>query len=1769
MRHGFTISLLLFLCLISQAQTTRMYLCAGQSNAKGRGNMALSITPPAGTAFEYSFEGDSLLPLADPVGEDFWGFQEATDGSIWPAFASRYHDLSGRNLVIVPAAKGGTVLHPNSWGAAVWGNPGTLFNRAQSKTHAAEDYTGLQLDGVIWLQGENDGVSLNWGLISQKDYEQQLKEMIGRFRDEFGCDLNFYIIQTGLWDGYLDSGFVAIRNAQANVAAADFRTWVVYDSTVYFPNMGYMTDPVHYNQKGLNRIGLSIARRIHDIESTPLIQIDSLGFAEICAGEQFTNHVTPNPYFAQYVWSNGDTGLTAHFTQSGPVFVTGIDSSGCDHVRSDTLFLTVHPLPPTPVITTSTGDTSICFGDTLTLYAPSGYASYAWNSGFTGLSFPTVLTHDWSLTVSDNFGCESQPADTLHTLAVALPTKPSLSFTRDSLCLGDSVVLEAPGGYSGYHWNDGELSQEDTVWAGGDYFFQVEDMYGCLSPNSDTLSVTQLALPAKPILSQYNDTTLCLHDSMQVFAPGGFAQYHWINQNNNQSVWVTQPEMVSARVIDQFGCRSPYSDTISITKYAPVPEPQISLSGDSLFCDGDSVILSGPSGYAVYDWSNGNSTQNNTIKVSGNFQLVVTDNLGCYSEPSDTQVTIAIPLPAKPSLSFTLDSLCLGDSVVLEAPGGFAGYHWNDGILSQEDTVWTGGDYFFQVEDIYGCLSPNSDTLSVTQLALPAKPILSQYNDTTLCSHDSMQVFAPGGFAQYHWINQNNIQSVWVNQPEMVSARVIDQYGCRSPYSDTISITKYAPVPEPQISLSGDSLFCDGDSVILSGPSGYAVYDWSNGNSTQNNTIKVSGNFQLVVTDSLGCYSTPSRWVPIVVWTLPPSPTLSTSTGDTLICSGDTLALIANNGYDDYLWNTSESGKIIETTISQAFYVVGFDSNGCASPASNPLITNAVPTPAKPVLTYQKDSICAGDSLVLEAPSGFAAVHWSDGNPFLHDTIWSAGDYFISVENSFGCVSENSDTLTVTVLNLPVKPILSQYNDTSLCSYDSLWIAAPMGWNAYHWINQAQSQSQVVTANGSYAARVIDNFGCRSPYSDTVQISFFAPIPKPQFTFSNDTTLCQGDSVVISAPPGYANYTWSNGSTQPAITLSSPGSFQVQLADANGCISPLSRMVPVVVNPLPGQPWLFTSTGDTLICAGDTLGLYGPGSYAGYIWNNGATSQQINVTQSGSFNISVIDGNGCVSPPSAAVNTQAVPRPAKPQMAFQGNDSLCLGDSVVLLAPAGFAAVHWSDGNGALQITDTVRSAGNYYFSLENQYGCVSSNSDTLNVTVLALPPKAVLNQSSDTTICPHDYLLLYGPSGYPNYYWYNGATTGSMMVNTPGNYAVRVIDQFGCRSPWSDTIQLSLYAPIPKPQLALTGDTLFCDGDSVLLAAPGGFAGYAWSNGDQTQGSLIKTTGIYSVVVTDSLGCHSPASRQVPVVVWSLPPQPVVSPVSPIGICTGQSITLNAPAGYAGYAWTNGSTQSTLTVSSPGTWQVTVTDGNGCVSALSDTVLVYNHTPLPQPWFAIIGDTILCQGEKVILAAPGGYAQYHWSNGTPWYRDTVTTSGIYSLVVEDIFGCQSPPSQSVQVVVNPLPPQPLAIANGPTSVCQGDTVWLQASPGGYPVYNWNAGHFGQAVGVTQSGPYSVFVVDVNGCASPPSNTIQVQMNQVPPTPTIIYQGQGVLICTQTGNSYQWFLNGQPLAGQTNQTVQISGGGAYQVVVYWGGCPSDASAPGFLWARTR
>ena len=222
------------------------------------------------------------------------------------------------------------------------------------------------------------------------------------------------------------------------------------------------------------------------------------------------------------------------------------------------------------------------------------------------------------------------------------------------------------------------------------------------------------------------------------------------------------------------------------------------------------------------------------------------------------------------------------------------------------------------------------------------------------------------------------------------------------------------------------------------------------------------------------------------------------------------------------------------------------------------------------------------------------------------------------------------------------------------------------------------TQSITVSAAGDYTVTVLDSNGCDATATATVTV-FTEPVISLE-----DVEICADFApATIDGPSGFVSYSWSNGATTEDISVMTSGVYTLTVVDANGCDA--SASATVTINPEPT-----ITLQDVEICADFAPAtVQGPAGFASYTWSTGATTQNISVSVSGVYTLTVVDANGCDATASATVTINPEPTITVESVTVCDDQA-----PVTLFGPAGFASYAWSTGSNAQNIT--VGASGTY-----------------------------------------------------------------------------------------------------------------------------------------------------------------------------------------------------------------------------------------------------------------------------------------------------------------------------------------------------------------------------------------------------------------------------------------------------------------------------------------
>ena len=644
------------------------------------------------------------------------------------------------------------------------------------------------------------------------------------------------------------------------------------------------------------------------------------------------------------------------------------------------------------------------------------------------------------------------------------------------------------------------------------------------------------------------------------------------------------------------------------------------------------------------------------------------------------------------------------------------------------------------------------------------------------------------------------------------------------------------------------------------------------------------------------------------------------------------------------------------------------------------------------------------------------------------------------------------------------------------------------------------------------------------------------------------------------------------------------------------CINCSATRTFTVAQPQPLQATVAASTSVGCNGAADgTASLSVTGGTAPYTvsWPDGQTGTSVTGLAAGTHTAMVTDARGCTASASVTIAQPAVlSAVAQVTGNYNGQNVRCNGgaDGSISAVPAGGTAPYtylWSNGAATQAVTGV--GAGTYTVTVTDAHGCTAAAPVTVTQPSALSASAAVASDYNGQNLRCNgsmggtpDGVISAGPAGGTApyaYLWSNGAATQAVTGVGAGTYTVTVTDANGCTADATVTVA---EPPVLTSASSVTsnynGQQVSCNGstDGSLSAAPAGGTApytYLWSNGAATQTLSGVGAGTYSVTVTDANGCTATSSVTV-----TEPASALSATAQVTSNYNGRHISCNGrtdgslsatPAGGTApytYLWGNGAVTQALSGVGAGTYNVTVTDANGCTATASVTV----NEPLPLAAAASVtshynGRDVSCSdvsgstADGTLAAVPtGGTAPYGylWNNGSTVQNPSGVGAGTYSVTVTDANGCTA--NAPVTVTGPPALTSSASVTgnhNGGHVSCYGGadgSVAVTPAGGTAPyTYLWSNGAAAQTLNGVGAGTYSVTVTDANGCTAFSSVTVTgpspVQVGMVVTGVSCYGTATGAIDLVPTGGTggytYAWSY------GAVTQNVSGLAAGAYTVAV--------------------
>ena len=1538
----------------------------------------------------------------------------------------------------------------------------------------------------------------------------------------------------------------------------------------------------------------------------PALLLASAGSDQaICEGDNvvFNGSGTGGTPGYAYLWNFGDGNTSSQATPTHTYGATGTysatftvtDAHGCN--SSDVSVITVNALP---VVNVDATVNASCFGNCDGSISVSGGVVYQWDGGAgTNATASGLCAGTYTVTATDANGCSATASATVAEPTALTVVATGTNASCNGVCDGTTSSVAAGGTapYT-YVWDGGAgTNATASGLCAGTYTITVIDTEGCAGTYSYT--VTEPIALTGSITAQTN--VLCNGDangSVTVAGADGTPGYLYSLNGGG----TTQPSgtfnglsagALTVTVVDDNGC----TEDVPVTITEPDALDGSITAQTNVFCNGDangSVTVAGADGAPGYLYSlNGGATTQAFGTFSGlsagALTVTVVDANGCIFP---VPVTITEPDALDGSITAQTNVFCNGDangSVSVEGDVGTGTppylYSTDGGVTTQMSGTFSGlsaGGLTVTIVDANGCIF--DVPVIITEPDALGGTITAQTN--VLCNggvNGSVTVAGADGTPGYLYSSDGGATTQASGTFNGLSAgaltvTVVDGKGC----TEDVPVTITEPDALGGTITAQTNVLCNGDangSVTVAGADGAPGYLYSldGGATTQAsgtfNGLTV-GSYAVTVVDANGCISN----VPVTITEptqITGSITAQTNASCAGVCDGE-IEIAATGGTAplEYSW-TSGSNSNIESNLCAGIYTCTVtDANGCET--SEP-ITVTEPNAIVLVTDFVLSNCGQSDGEVSVSVSGGTGAYtylWDDSGNSTTTVVTglSAGTYAVTVTDANGCTQETSSTITDGVAGTVSTIVDTDISCFGIC--DGGATATIVGGTApftYLWNNGETSANAYALCAGTASVDVTDANGCVAATTINISETPALGLVITSYTDPLCNGVCDGTAdVTVSGGTAPFTYSWKSGGTTANEIGLCAGIDTVAVTDANGCIA--------VTEVTLADPALLTTTivSTDALCNGESNGSAdltatgGTGLFT-YLWNDpaGTTSEDIVGLAAGTYNVTVIDANGCESSSSTTITE---PNAITFSVTASNPTSCILSDGYLyiegLLSDTTYNVTLTFDGDVIPTQPFSTSGSGTFGINGLSTYtitdltieigGCSVVDTNVYNLTSpfngLAINSGSVI---VDTASCLNNdgnitgFTVSGGTSPYT--YFYNGASSAIDLLNAqPGTYVLTVTDVNDCSvSSAAYTIESTysnITASVTTTDVSCNGD---CDG-SVVASATGGLAPYTylWTNG-MSGGSITGVCGgSHGLFITDANGCES--NNEV-IINEPLSLSNTINTTNPgCGLSDGSAEVTATSGGVTPYSyqWSNGSMLALADSVSSGVYTVTVTDANGCTSI--ETVSITSST---SPILTSNLTSPSCTGGSngsIDLTITGGTAPivFDWSTGESTSDISNLPAGIYDVTIMDASGCGI-----VEVfTLSDASPIDLSVFSVSEASCgfSDGSIEVTAS-GGSGSYNylWSSGGSTAVESNLSPGTYTLSVSDANGCLAMANYTVSnesgpvITLDQVN-EPTC-QGGSGEIFVSVSGGvtpyTYSW-NNGSTVEDLLNAAI-----GEYELIV--------------------
>lgn len=497
--------------------------------------------------------------------------------------------------------------------------------------------------------------------------------------------------------------------------------------------------------------------------------------------------------------------------------------------------------------------------------------------------------------------------------------------------------------------------------------------------------------------------------------------------------------------------------------------------------------------------------------------------------------------------------------------------------------------------------------------------------------------------------------------------------------------------------------------------------------------------------------------------------------------------------------------------------------DACSSPVVpvNSVYLGSVNAPLKTL--YKDTFFCQFPTVFLDANNAGSSYKWHDGSTGRTIQVTNSGVYKVTITSPEGCKSTDSSKVQVRT-----SPIFNIGNDTTICSGKKVKLKSGFSNEGFNhtWSTGSLDPSIEVQAPGQYTVDVFNtNTSCG--YKDTIIVS---TVQSPNAFLGRDTFACNSAPITIKAPnPGSYAYLWDNGTSLPTRTVSQNGVNKIfvevtDISNPYGCKSSdtLIATLSSLTKPNLGSDVTTCTNPYTLGIAADPL--------LEYRWSNGGTTNNIKVTESNDYVLTVTQVNTTCS----YMDTVKVTINSNPPLDLGDDIVTCKNDPITITANTGWTTYAWSNGFNVNKIT-VIPTPGTNTYTLTVTGPC---GNKTVSKNIIYTADVPDVDLPSDMVVCEPTTLSITNPGSGIDVLWSTTETGLSITADKTGTYWVKVSNACGSKS---DAVRVT-FDTIPTPEFIANWSGNFASFSNKSSNA----VSYYWEFGDDSTSTDKHPTHIY-----------------------------------------------------------------------------------------------------------------------------------------------------------------------------------------------------------------------------------------------------------------------------------------------------------------------------------